>query len=688
MFRACVDTGGTFTDCVVLDDSGNLREFKSPSTPSDFSEGVLSALGEAAVAFSLPLEEFIRQTELIIHGTTAATNALVTKNVARTALITTKGFRDIIEMRRSLKIETHSMYEAFFPPYEPIVPRYLRFGIDEKTKFNGQIVQPLNLEELEEAITRIKKHKIEAVAICFINSYANQENERKAAEICQKALDDVFITCSSDILPKMGEYERESTCVINACLGPVVRRYMTNLEKKLKDAGFAGQLLIMQANQYAQSVTAVANKPAYLMGSGPAAAPAGAAFLGSVIGEQNFLTGDVGGTTFDASLLARGKASLKSGVWLGDDRLGIKVVEVSSLGAGGGSIGWFDSLGLLRVGPKSAGAEPGPACYGRGGTEPTVTDAAVVLGYIPDDYFWGGKLKLDIELARSAIKKIADRLKRSIEESAQAMFTTVSSNMADGITEISTRKGYDVRDFSLLACGGGGALCGAFIADLLGTKNVLVPKFAASFCAWSMFYLDIGRDYLRSYLCKLDDANPDDINKLYHVMVEEALSELEVLKVARKDIVVDKSADVRYRGQFHELEMHFAEGDITAKDIENIEQEFHRKHKELFTFSLPWVPIEFRNLRLIAKVKSKKIEMPKIAAGSSDASSALKRKRQCYFNGGFVETSIYDGTRLKAGNTIKGQAIVEEPTTTVVIPPEFICKVDDYGNYIVERGVR
>jgi len=238
MFRVCVDTGGTFTDCVVLDDSGNLKEFKAPSTPPEFSEGVLNALGEAASAFSLSLEQFIRQTELIIHGTTAATNALVTKNIARTALITTKGFRDIIEMRRSLKIETHSMYEAFFPPYEPIVPRYLRFGIDEKTKFNGEIVQPVNLDELEEAIGKIKKEKIEAVAICFINSYANQENERKAAEICEKSLDGVFITCSSDILPKVGEYERESTCIINACLGPVVRRYMTNLEKKLKEEGF------------------------------------------------------------------------------------------------------------------------------------------------------------------------------------------------------------------------------------------------------------------------------------------------------------------------------------------------------------------------------------------------------------------------------------------------------------------
>jgi len=686
MFRVCVDTGGTFTDCVVLDNAGNLSEFKSPSTPRDFSEGVINALTEAASAFSLTPDQFIQQIELIIHGTTAATNALITKKVARTALITTKGFRDIIEMRRSLKIDTHSMYEAFFPPYEPIVPRYLRFDIDEKTKYTGELVRPIDEKELYEVIEKLKQEKIEAVAICFINGYANPENEIKAAAICRSSLPDVFITSYSDILPKMGEYERESTCIINACLGPVVSRYMENLEKKLKSAGFNGLLLIMQANQYAQSVAAVTGKPAYLMGSGPAAAPAGAAFLGSVIGEQNFLTADMGGTTFDASLLSKGQVSLKSGVWLGDDRLGLKVVDVISIGAGGGSIAWIDSLGLLRIGPQSAGAEPGPACYGRGGTEPTVTDAAVVLGYIPVDYFWGGKLKLDSELARSAIMKVAEPFKMNIEQAAHAIFTTVNSNMSDGISEISTRKGHDVRDFSLLACGGGGALCGAFISDLLGTNNTIVPKFAASFCAWSMFSLDVGRDYLRSYLCTLGEANPDNINKLYEAMLEEALAEFKALKVAREDIVVEKSADVRYAGQFHELEINFPIGKVQKKDIEQMETEFHDKHKELFTFSLPWVPIEFHNLRLIAKVKSKKIDMPQIDKGTVDASGALKRKRTCYFNGGMVETPIYDGTRLKEGNRIDGHAVVEEPTTTVVIPPGFNCKVNSYGSYIIERS--
>jgi N-methylhydantoinase A len=273
----------------------------------------------------------------------------------------------------------------------------------------------------------------------------------------------------------------------------------------------------------------------------------------------------------------------------------------------------------------------------------------------------------------------------STEEAAKAIFTTVNSNMADDITEISTRKGYDVRDFSLLACGGGGALCGAFIADHLEIRKTIVPKFAASFCAWSMFNLDIGRDYIRSYLCTIKKVKLTDINRLYQDMVNEAMEEFEVLHIAREDLIIEKSADVRYKGQYHELEIDFPAGEIISTDIEELEKRFHDMHKELFTFSLPWVPVDLFNLRLIAKVKSKKMDMKKIARGTSDSSAALKRKRQCYFNGSFIETPIYDGARLKSGNVITGHAIIEDPTSTAVIPPGFQCRVDDYWNYCVTR---
>ncbi len=685
MFRVCIDTGGTFTDCVVLDNDGNLNEFKSPSTPPDFSEGVMNVLEEASSAYSMSHEQFIAETELIVHGTTVATNALVTRNIARTAMITTSGFRDILEMRRSLKIETHSMYEAFIPPNEPIVPRNLRFVVEEETSPTGEIIKPVDPAELKEVIEKIKSENCEAVAVCFINSYVNSENETIAADICRKELPDAFIGCSCDILPKMGEYERESTCVISVCLGPVVYRYMRNLENSLKKAGFKGQLLIIQANQYAQSVEAVLRKPAYVMGSGPAAAPAGAAFLGAMIGKENLITADMGGTTFDSALVIDSGAVLTPGMWLGDDRLGLKVVEVSSIGAGGGSIGRLNALGLLQVGPQSAGADPGPVCYGKGGTEPTVTDAAVILGYIPADNFWSGKLKLRVADAKHALKDIAESLNMSVEQAAEAVMTTVSSNMADGISEISTRRGFDVREFTLLAIGGGGGLCGAAMVDLLGIREVIVPKFSSSFSAWSMFSLDVGRDYLRSYISVINEADIEKINHHYEDMKQEALTDFTTLNVSLEDIIVEKSADVRYAGQYHEIEMTFPSGRIQSEDIEALEKDFHNRHEELFTFSLAWVPAEIRNLRLTARVKSVKKESPRIEKGAEDPSVSLKRKRACFFNGEQKETFIYEGAKLKAGNVLHGPSIIEEPTTTVVIPEEFYCKVDDYGNYIIRK---
>ena len=686
MYKLCIDTGGTFTESVVLDTQGEFHEFKTPTTPWDFSEGVINTIKEGANYYQISVEDFLKQTEWIVHGTTVSTNALVQRKLPRAALITTKGFRDIIEMRRSLKIETKSMYDAFIPPYEPLIPRYLRFAVDEKTKSSGEIVRPVNEEELQKVIEQIKKERVEAIAICFINSYANPANEIKAAEICKNSLNGAFVTYSSNIIPKMGEYERENTCVINACVGPIVEKYLTNLEAKLRDSGFTNQLLIVQANQFVQSVSAIIDKPVYLTGSGPAAGPAGAVYIGETINEHNFLIGDMGGTTWDASLVRNGQVSLKIGEWLGDDRLGIKVADVVSIGAGGGSIGWIDTLGLLRVGPQSASSDPGPACYNQGGTEPTVTDAAVILGYINPENFCGGKIKLKRELAELAMQQIAKPLNMSIEEAAQAMFTTVNSNMADAISEISTRKGYDVRDFNLLSTGGGGPLCGVFVADILGMKKTIVPRFSSSFCAWSMFFLDIGRDYLRSYLTKADDVQPETMNALYEDMLDEALKDLNVFNVSKEDIHLEKSVELRYQGQYHMLEIKLHDTSVTKEEIQVMTREFHRLHKELFTFSLPWVPIEMINVRLTVKVDTSKMPIVKIAQGDKDPSPAQLRTSQCFFNNSIIDTPVYDGLKLKAGNIIAGNAIIEEPTTTTVIPADYHCSVDEYGNYIIRKS--
>jgi N-methylhydantoinase A len=324
-------------------------------------------------------------------------------------------------------------------------------------------------------------------------------------------------------------------------------------------------------------------------------------------------------------------------------------------------------------------------CYGKGGTHPTVTDAAVVLGWVPADNFWNGKIKLQVDDAQDALALIARGLDMSVVQAAEAVMTTVSSNMADGISEISTRRGFDIREFTLLAIGGGGGLCGAALVDLLGIKEAIVPKFSSSFSAWSMFALDVGRDYLRSYISTIQNADTEKINLLFDEMIREAWHEFKVLNVSREEIIVEKSADVRYAGQYHEIEMALPSGQILSGDMAAVGQAFHNKHKELFSFSLDWVPAEMRNLRLTAKVRGTKKELPRIEKGTPDPSRALKRRRACFFDGRQRDTAIYDGAGLKAANVLYGPSIIEEPTTTVVIPFGFECIVDDFGNYIIRK---
>jgi N-methylhydantoinase A len=688
LFEVCIDTGGTFTDCVVLDEKNRLVQFKVDTTPHDLSEGLVNSLKEAASYYELTEEQFVGQIKSITHGTTVALNAFLTRTGARTALITTKGFRDIIEIRRGLKNIRTSMYNVLVPPYTPLVPRRFRFTVEERTIYNGEVLTPLNDTHLMDILEKIKQEKIASVAICFIHAFANSENEKKAVEICRQVLGDgVYVCASHEVVPIVGEYARESTTILNAYLGPIVSKYLAALEEKLKRLNFKGQLLMMQADAFVQSVAQAIKKPVYLMISGPASAPAGAVHMGKMLQKPNIIGVDMGGTSFDIDFVRNGEINLSSSKWIEDEMCAIKMVDITTVGAGGGSIAWIDSMGLLRVGPGSAGAEPGPACYGRGGEKAAVTDADLILGYIPDDYFLGGKHKLQTKLARSAVSHIADRLHMSIEQTAGAIFSVVNSNMADAITEVTTRNGYDVRDFSLLACGGAGPIHAAFLADLLGIPEVIVPRFAATFCAWSMFTLDIGRDYLRSLTAPVEKVDLDTINRLFSEMEEEALAEAKMPGVTRKDVEIYKTMEMRYRNQFQNVEVGgLPEGKIGPQDMKQVVCEFHSKHQELYTFSMPLYEVELRALRTIARINKPKIKMKGFPVTKTDPTGALKRKRQCFFNDKYVLTPIYDGDKLEAGNAIEGPAIIEETTTTVVVPALFNCIVDKYGNYLIRRG--
>ncbi|MBI4967796.1 MAG: hydantoinase/oxoprolinase family protein [Rhodospirillales bacterium] len=682
--RVCVDVGGTFTDCLVMDENGLLEKFKASTTPSDPTVGFMNAMTKAARHYRVDVNDFLAQIEVLVHGTTLATNTVLTGRGAKTAMLTTKNFRDILELRRAIKPVTVSLYNLFIPPNQPLVPRARRIGVTERTLYTGQLDTPLDEAETAKVVEKFKKDGVESIAVCFLHSYANPANERRAAEICRSVAPEIFVTTSHETLPVWREFERFNTTVVGAYVGPRVASYLTNLDGVLKRSGFKGTFLMMLANGLVQNVAECIRHPVFLLHSGPAAAPSAAVYLGKHLGEDNLLSVDMGGTSFDICMVNKGEIPTTTEHWEGEQRVAIKMVDITSIGAGGGSIGKIDTLGLLRVGPESAGADPGPACYGKA-SHATVTDANLVLGYVPSDYFLGGEMSLDAQASRKAMKPLADTLKTGDVEVAEAIFRTVNANMADKIAEVSTKRGRDVRDCVMIAGGGGGPIHAGFIADSLGIRKVVVPPVAALYSAFGMFAMDIGQDYARSFVGRAGSIDLKAINRVFADMEAEALKSFATHGISAKKVTLKRTLDMRYLGQFHEVEVDMASGKLGDKQIQGAVEAFGRKHKELFTFMMPGRSVEILTLRLKATTPKTPFVLPAAKKGGADARKALKRRRPCRFNGKTVDTPIYDGEKILAGNRIAGPAIIEETTTTVVIPPSYVCAVDKYKNYILTR---
>ena len=682
--RVCVDVGGTFTDCLVMDETGTLQKFKSSTTPGDPSQGFMAAMGKAARHYGLSLDALLAQIEVLVHGTTLATNIVLTGRGAKAAMLTTRDFRDIIEIRRGIKPVDVSLYNLFIPPNRPLIPRSRRIGIDERTLYDGTIATPLDEAAVADAVMAFKDQGVQSVAVCFLHSYANPANERRAAAIVREVAPDIFVTTSHETLPVWREFERFNTTAVGAYVGPAVARYFTSLERQLKERGFVGNFLVMQANGLVQNVTECVRRPVFLLHSGPAAAPSAAVYLGRQLGAENLLSVDMGGTSFDICMIGNGDIPTTTEHWEGDQRVAIKMVDISSIGAGGGSVARIDTLGLLRVGPESAGADPGPACYGRG-TQATVTDANLALGYIPGDYFLGGEMALDVEASRRALGAVAERLKITAIEAAEAMFRTVNANMADKITEVSTKRGHDVRDCVMIAGGGGGPIHAGFIADSLGIRKVVVPPVAALYSAFGMFAMDIGQDYARSFPGRAASIDLDALNKVYDALEAEAIASFRSHGIDPDQVTLKRTADMRYVGQFHEVETEVPGGRLNQAEMAAAIAAFGRKHEELFTFAMPARPVEILTLRLKATTPKAPFTLAEVASGGPDPSAALKRRRGCRFGGADVDTPVYDGDRILAGNVIAGPAVIEETTTTVVVPAAYVCTVDRYKNYILAR---
>ncbi|MCC6888901.1 MAG: hydantoinase/oxoprolinase family protein [Hyphomicrobiales bacterium] len=686
MKTATIDIGGTFTDCLIMNEAGEVREFKVLSTPPNYDIGLLASLAKAAESYGQSVAEFLADLETIVHGTTVASNALMTGTGAKTGMLTTKGFRDIYEMRRGVRLT--SMYNLFVPPYEPLVPRYLRIGIEERTEYTGKVLTGLSENDVLSAMDYFRSEGVESVAICYLHSYVNPDHELRTQAIANATYPDVYTITSHEILPVWREFERFSTTVVAAYVGPVVDRYLSTLETRLKEAGFKGTVLIMLNSGLVQTVEKCRRNAVRVLGSGPAAAPYAALHWGRRAGSDNVISLDIGGTTTEVALITDGEIPTSNAAWIGDEHVAVKQVDAPVLQGGGGNVAWIDSLGTLRLGPRSAGASPGPACYNRGGTEATVTDAFLLLGYIDPFYFLGGEIKLVPELAAKAVGAIGKRLGMGVTETAEAIFSLATTMVAGHITSECTKRGLDPRDYILVAGGGGGPMHAAWVADRLDIGKVIVPPFSALLSAFGMFSMDIGREYARSYVTTASKIDLGAVNRLYEDMEKEAFDALSWLRVRKKDVTLARSAAMRYVGQFHELDSTLPNGRLNQRKIEASIAGFHKRHERVFAFAMPEQEVEFLTFGLRASIAPTPANLIKRKTGKSDPSAALKGRRNAIFAGKAVKTAIYDGDLLKGGNIITGPSIIEQGTRTIMVPDKFRCKVDDVGAFYVDKGGR
>jgi N-methylhydantoinase A len=676
--RAAVDIGGTFTDLVYLDEeTRDVGLAKSSTTAGRFEEGVMNAVGQAELG----------QVDFLAHGTTVIINALTERKGAVTALLTTKGFRDVLEIQRANRPD---LYNLTYAKPRPFVPRRLRLEVSERMSYKGEVLTPLDEDGVRAAIAEAKRQGADAFAICFLHSYANDEHERRAAEIVREEWPEVAVTASHELTNEWREFDRTSTAVLDAYVKPVAAQYLERLAGMLGEAGVAERTrYAMQSNGGISRFELAGRTPINLIESGPVGGVIGAAAIGRLLGERNLITLDIGGTTAKASLVESGTVRLtsdyhieRSPVFAGYP-VKVPVVDIVEIGAGGGSIAWLDAAGALKVGPQSAGADPGPASYGWGGTEPTVTDANVVAGRINPDYFLGGQIALDVERARTALRPIGEALDVSLEEAALGVIRIANANMIHLLKLVSVRRGRDPRDFAIVAFGGGGSMHATALARELQVPRVIVPPAPAHFSAWGMLASDLRHDLVQTRFARADDADPGELTGVWRELEDRMRATFAEEGVDPGRVAFVRTADMRYAGQEHTVNVPIPGGELGEDDPGEIERRFHDLHEQLYTFRQP-SPIEFVNFRLTGLGAVPKPELRSLASNGS-AAGALKGTRDVDFDElGRHESRIYERERLGAGAELEGPAVIEEPAASTVVFPGQRLRVDDFGNLVVE----
>ena len=681
-----IDVGGTFTDFVVARDHEPPRIHKTLSTPADPSIAVVEGLAQIAAALEPPLtlEEFARSIDTIVHGTTVTTNATLTSSGARCALLTTEGVRDALEMRRGIR---EQQYNNRYANVRPLVPRARRIGIRGRLDRDGVETTPLDLEAVRDAVALWRSEGVQAVAVCFMNSFANAAHEQAAADVVRREMPQAYLSVSVEVLPSIRFYERVSTTVLNAYVGPKLGHYLDQLVGRLAAVGFGGLLLIMQSNGGVISPKAARDKAALTLLSGPAGGPGAGLFYVGGHGRDRCITTDMGGTSFEASV-AVGAPMVKNDGEIARHKIALPMLDIHTIGAGGGSIGWLDEGGLLRMGPHSAGADPGPACYGRGGRLPTTTDANVVLGYLDPAFFAGGSMRLDVQAARRAIDEhIARTMGLSVEQAAAGMYRVACNNMAQGVREVTIKRGFDPREFPLIPGGGAGPIHGCLICSELSIPLQIVPREASVLCAFGMLMCELRHDFVRTFVARLEGLDWGRLEALVEAMSSEGTRLLgeERIKASRQR--VELRLDCRYIKQYHEVSVGLPLTLIAQRDAGAVARAFHAEHQRLFGYSLEaeGAAIEIINVRLQAIGMTDRPTYRSEAAGDADAGAALKGRRSVYIpeRDAFADVAIYDGHRMRCGHRLRGPALVEQQTTTIFVSDSYDCAVDAFGSFVL-----
>ncbi len=686
-YRLGIDAGGTFTDFILADNEGtSTRIFKVLSTPNEPTKAIKNGLDLIAEETGISPQEIVSNCDLCINGTTVGLNALITHNGAKAGLICTMGHEDSIEIRLGHK-EDGYRYDPDYPPATMLIPRYLRWPVAERILSDGSVRTPLNEEDVRAACEHFRKEKVESVAISFLWSVLHPEHERRAAEIVREMLPHVKLTVGSDLYPQVREYTRTSTAVVNAYLAPILQRYVDAIDAYFRSLGSKHPVRYFQSNGGLALGSAVSDKSVYAINSGPASAPQAALHVGEPWGEKNIITADMGGTSFDITLTREGQANVNKNIDFLRYRIGIPMIQVETLGAGGGSIGWIDSMGLMQMGPQSAGSEPGPACYSQGGENPTTTDANLTLGYLSAEGLVGGRLPLDKDLAANAIRtKLAEPLGMSLEKAAYGMFTIVNNNMVNAIRRVSVERGYDPRDFVLMGAGGATGSHITAIAREMGIRKVLISKLASGLCAFGQIISDVKYNYMAPAPMRLEGADAAArLDKLFKDLEVKGRDDLSGDGFTEEKISIRRNLDMRYVGQVHECTVEIELFDVTEASLEKIKEAFHARHKELYTYSEPMSSVEVVNVESVVVGLVDKPKRMEIADGNG-SESALKGQRDMVFSadGKFVSTPVYDGAKLGAGDQITGPAVIEEVTTTIVIEPGWSTNLHETGVYVIE----